>query len=91
MTRNGEPTATSLDWSMSGERVGDSGRKEMLAEAQRRVLELAMQDTPLEQTLGALVETVERHSSAGVLASILLLTPDGAHLRDGAAPSLPQA
>lgn len=54
-----------------------------------RVLELAMADSPLEQTLGELIRIVESTSRTGVLGSILLLDRDGIHLRHGAAPSLP--
>ena len=53
-----------------------------------RVLELAIGDRPLEETLSELICIVESSSRTGVLGSILLL--DGRHLRHGAAPSLPQ-
>jgi len=69
----------------------DCNRAEMLADAQRKVLELAVQDAPLEELLNALVETVDTHSSDGVIGSILLIDRDGRHLRDGAGPSLPRA
>jgi GAF domain-containing protein len=39
--------------------------------------------------LSELIRIVESGSSTGVLGSILLLDPDGKHLRHGAAPSLP--
>jgi GAF domain-containing protein len=54
-----------------------------------RVLELAIRDSPLEDTLSELIRIVESLSRTGVLGSILLL--DGRHLRHGAAPSLPKA
>jgi len=54
-----------------------------------RVLELAIADRPLEETLSELIRIVESSSRTGVLGSILLL--DGRHLRHGAAPSLPKA
>ena len=54
-----------------------------------RVLELALRDSPLEETLGELIRIVESTSRTGVLGSILLL--DGRYLRHGAAPSLPPA
>jgi GAF domain-containing protein len=53
-----------------------------------RVLELAIADSSLEETLGELIRIVETTSRTGVLGSILLL--DGRNLRHGAAPSLPQ-
>ena len=52
-----------------------------------RVMELAIADRPLEETLSELIRIVETTSRTGVLGSILLL--DGRHLRHGAAPSLP--
>ena len=55
-----------------------------------RVLELAVGDSPLEQSLGELIKIVESTSRSGVLGSILLLDQDGRHLRTGAAPSLPE-
>ena len=55
-----------------------------------RVLELALRDSPLEQTLGELIRIVEANTRTGVLGSILLLDDDGQHLRTGAAPSLPE-
>ena len=56
-----------------------------------RVLELAIMDSPLEETLGELIGIVESTSRTGVLGSILLLDHDEKHLRHGAAPSLPNA
>jgi GAF domain-containing protein len=58
------------------------------AERLCRVFELAIADSPLEQTLGELIRIVESTSRTGMLGSILLL--DGRHLRHGAAPSLPE-
>ncbi|WP_143220608.1 MULTISPECIES: PAS domain S-box protein [unclassified Achromobacter] len=60
-----------------------------LARAQARILELAMGDTGLHQTLEAITHTVEGLSETKVLASILILDEDGLCLRHGAAPSLP--
>lgn len=65
-------------------------RAESMQAAQRRVLELSVTDAPLETVLDALVRTIEEQSQAGMLGSILLLDPDGKHLRHGAAPSLPK-
>jgi len=55
-----------------------------------QVLELAVADAPLEQSLGELIRTVESTSKTGVLGSILLLDDDGRHVHTGAAPSLPE-
>ena len=64
---------------------------EALRYAHSKVLELAIGDSPLEQTLGELIRIVESTSRTGVLGSILLLAHDGKHLQHGAAPSLPPA
>ncbi len=66
-------------------------RAAALGAAQNRVLELAVGDATLRQTLEAIVTTVEGLSTSGVLTSISLLGVDGVHLRHGAAPSLPDA
>jgi GAF domain-containing protein len=57
--------------------------------AHTKVLEMAVNDRPLDETLGALIRIVEDYSRTGVLGSILLLDEDQRHLRSGAAPSLP--
>jgi len=75
---------------IQGHKVLEDGRSEELRFAHNRVLELALGDSPLEQTLGALIGIVESTSRTGVRGSILLLDPDGKHLRHGAAPSLPK-
>jgi PAS domain S-box-containing protein len=76
---------------VQGHDVTEHKRSEALRAAHNHVLELAIQDRPLEQILEALVRTVEQWSSTGLLASILILDEDGKHLRHGAAPSLPEA
>ncbi|MFL6733264.1 MAG: GAF domain-containing protein [Sphingomicrobium sp.] len=58
--------------------------------AHTKVLELAVNDHPLEETLSSLVRIVECHSKTGVIGSILLLEGDGKRLRHGAAPNLPR-
>lgn len=55
-----------------------------------RVLELAVNDSALNISLGELIGIVERNSKTGVLGSILVLDSDGKTLRHGAAPSLPE-
>lgn len=55
-----------------------------------RVLELAVNDSPLEISLGELIKIVEMNSKTNVLGSILLLDDEGKTLRHGAAPSLPE-
>jgi PAS domain S-box-containing protein len=62
-----------------------------LSSAQNHILELAVQEGPLEATLNAIVLEVEALSTSGIMASILLVSEDGNHLRHGAGPSLPDA
>jgi hypothetical protein len=76
---------------IQGRDVTGDKRSEMLRVAHAKVLGLAISDSPLEQTLGELIRIVETTSCTGVLGSILLLDPDGKHLRHGAAPNLPRA
>jgi PAS domain S-box-containing protein len=64
-------------------------RAHALSTAQNRILERAVEDAPLGDTLTAIVREVETLSDTGVLGSILLLDEDGRHLRYGAGPSLP--
>jgi GAF domain-containing protein len=74
---------------VQGHEVTGDQRNEIIRSAHSKVLELAIGDSPLEQTLGELIRIVESTSSTGVLGSILLLDQDGKHLRHGAGPSLP--
>jgi PAS domain S-box-containing protein len=74
---------------VQGHNVTEDKRSQAVRTAHSRVLELAIGDSPLEQTLGELIGIVESTSRTGVLGSILLLDQDGKHLRHGAAPSLP--
>jgi hypothetical protein len=76
---------------VQGHEVTGDQRNETIRAAHNKVLELAIGDSPLEQTLGELIRIVESTSRTGVLGSILLLDSDGKHLRHGAAPSLPPA
>ena len=74
---------------VQGHQASDDQRNQTIRTAHNKVLELAIGDSPLEQTLGELIGIVESTSRTGVLGSILLLDADGKHLRHGAAPSLP--
>jgi PAS domain S-box-containing protein len=76
---------------IQGNNVTEERRNEALRKAHNKVLELAISDAPLATTLTELIRIVESTSHTGVLGSILLLDPDGRHLRLGAAPSLPSA
>jgi PAS domain S-box-containing protein len=62
-----------------------------LLEAQKRALEMIVQNVPLADILGCLCRIVEEQASASVRAAILLVTPDGGHLTTGAAPGLPES
>lgn len=64
-------------------------RASALSEAQNRILELAVAESPLKVTLEAIVQEVEALSTSGVLGTILLVDDDGEHLRHGAGPSMP--
>ncbi|GAB3367080.1 MULTISPECIES: diguanylate cyclase domain-containing protein [Giesbergeria] len=57
-------------------------------QARSQVLEMLAHDAPLNDILYAIVRSVEAERPA-MLCSILLLTPDGMHLTNGASPSLP--
>jgi diguanylate cyclase (GGDEF)-like protein/PAS domain S-box-containing protein len=54
-----------------------------------QLLELLATNAPLPELLAAYTQSFEANF-AGVLCSVLLMDPDGIHLRHGAAPSLPQ-
>lgn len=71
--------------------IDDRKRQEHVRDVQNRVLELAIQDMPLNRALEELLLTIESQSPSDMLGSILLLDNDGLHLRHCAAPSLPQA
>ncbi|MHB8764190.1 MAG: hypothetical protein ACYDA8_07635 [Deferrisomatales bacterium] len=63
---------------------------EALLREQAEVLERIAAGVPLAETLAALVRRIEAQAD-GMFGSILLLNPDGVHVRHGAAPSLPEA
>jgi diguanylate cyclase (GGDEF)-like protein/PAS domain S-box-containing protein len=63
---------------------------QVLLAAQNTALELIAGGQPLPVILDTLARAVER-LFPDMLASILLLDPDGLHLRHGAAPSLPES
>jgi diguanylate cyclase (GGDEF)-like protein/PAS domain S-box-containing protein len=70
------------------------GRYEMkLAEgalaSERTVLRLITRNTPLPELLDEVCRRAEALLGAGASCSILLLDPDGVHVRVGGAPSLP--
>jgi PAS domain S-box-containing protein len=79
------------EWIGTATDVTDRKRMEALRTAQNHVLELAIQDTPLDETMDELVRMVEAQSQFGMLGSLLLLDRDGMHLRHCSSPSLPDA
>lgn len=66
----------------------DSGRIVHLALGQSKVLELIALGAPVTDALTALLEFLEK-DSPDMRCSVLLLEPDGIHLRPCAAPRLP--
>ena len=60
-----------------------------LLEGQNLVVELIAQGESLHQVLDTLLRVIQLQCP-GMLASILLLEPDGSHMRHGAAPDLPE-
>lgn len=70
--------------------IDDRKRQEGLRVLQNSLLELAIQDMPLNRTLEELLLAIESQSSSDMLASILLVDQEGLRLRHCAAPSLPR-
>ncbi|MBW3549241.1 MAG: PAS domain S-box protein [Proteobacteria bacterium] len=71
--------------------IGSRKRAETLQTGLAGVLERIARGEPLPEVLHALIQVVESVSEDGMVASVLLLDRDRAHLRHGAAPSLPEA
>ena len=67
----------------------DEGRHAQLLAAQLELLAGVVAGHALQQALESLLRVVERVSTGGLLASVLLLDEAGKHLLHGAAPSLP--
>src|SRR6266849_3632402 len=65
-------------------------RREALLAGENRVLEMVAKGDSLTDILDTLCRLVEEQST-GVLASILLMDPNGKQLRHGGAPNLPKA
>ena len=70
--------------------ISQRKRREALLAGENRVLEMVAKGDSLADILDKLCLLVEEQSS-GVLASILLMDPNGKQLRHGAAPNLPKA
>lgn len=65
-------------------------RTDIIIEGQKRALELAIKDAPVNKIFDVIARTVEKQSGNMVMASIMILDEDKKHLRLGAAPSLPE-
>ncbi|MCQ4084723.1 SpoIIE family protein phosphatase [Streptomyces sp. RB6PN25] len=63
-------------------------RTQLLAAEQRALLEQIARQAPLEEILDGMARAIEE-LSPGTIATVLLVDPDGRHLRHGAAPSMP--
>jgi PAS domain S-box-containing protein len=70
--------------------ISQRKRREAILAEENRVLEMVAKGDSLADILDNLCRLVEELSS-GVLASILLMDPNGKQLRHGAAPNLPKA
>ncbi|WP_233802197.1 putative bifunctional diguanylate cyclase/phosphodiesterase [Paraburkholderia sp. HP33-1] len=73
-----------------GARYGPQRAEEVLA-SERSVLRLITRNTPLPELLDEVCRRAEVLLGDGACCSILLLDPDGVHVRVGGAPSLPPA
>src|SRR6267154_834754 len=69
--------------------ISNRKRREALLAGENRLLEMVAKGDSLADILDSVCFLVEEQSS-GVLASILLMDPNGKQLRHGAAPNLPQ-
>ncbi|MEZ2322320.1 MAG: PAS domain S-box protein [Microcoleus sp.] len=70
--------------------ITDRKQGESWLAAQKQILEMIAKSAPLGDTLNALVKIIEQQCQ-DVMGSILILAPDGKHLVNGAAPSLPES
>jgi PAS domain S-box-containing protein len=86
-----EPDGSVAGVLLHGVDVTERMRANLLAVGQRSALELAVTDAPLGDVLDVLAHTAEDYSGGAALASVQLVSPDGARLRHAAAPSLPDA
>ncbi len=69
--------------------LSERRRTEAILAGERQLLEMVAAGIELPKVLATLCGLVEAQTD-GMLCSVLLLDPDGVHLRHGAAPSLPQ-
>ena len=85
------PEPTTLPASRSTSETTDiHARFAAFRDRQIRVLEQLAAGVSLTQTFESVVRMIQEQSP-GTIASVLVLDPDGLHLRHGAAPDLPEA
>ena len=72
------------------EDITERRANEQILTGEKRILEMITTDVSLQEVLTLMCQMFEGLSS-GAHCSILLLDPDGLHLRHSAAPSLPEA
>ncbi|EDZ99691.1 diguanylate cyclase/phosphodiesterase with GAF sensor [Burkholderia sp. H160] len=87
---NCEATSRGTTAAPEGARYGPQRAEEVLA-SERSVLRLITRNTPLPELLDEVCHRAEALLGDGACCSILLLDPDGVHVRVGGAPSLPPA
>ena len=69
--------------------ITERKHEEYLRDGQSQVLEMIAAADPLDEVLRNLVLLIESQAP-GMICSVLLLDDDGAHIRHGSAPSLPE-
>jgi PAS domain S-box-containing protein len=77
-----------LKWYGTAIDIEDRKRAEALLKGERRLLEMIATGVPLKEILNALCAIIEEQRP-GMLASVLLMNPDGVHLDVIAGPTLP--
>ena len=82
------PDGAVTSWVGMNVDITERKRAQLLAEGQKRVLEMIARDAPLRETLDVLTRLIDGQSD-DMLSSILLLDAEGKQLRHGAAPRLP--
>jgi PAS domain S-box-containing protein len=70
--------------------ITERKRAEAMLSCEKQVLEMIAKGAPLRDILSTITRNIESLSQ-DMCCSILLLDADGLHMRDGAAPSLPDA
>lgn len=76
-----------MKWYGQAADIDDRRRAAVMLAVENRVLDLVVHREPLSVVIDALCRFAEEATNA--LSSVLLVAPDGRHLRVGAAPSLP--